>query len=159
MCRHERKEQLARQIADNFVAICRIPFGEKMFEEMTGLQDGMEYIREYLKQGKIKEIEEGIYIVCDLHKRSTTSAEGDWRFTVEGAWLVQDALPERSIRKIGKKIGRSRQWVYRYLEALASIGAVRWDGSNYVSVEGADVSRIGSEIEKGVLSQIKGVAK
>ena len=156
MCRHKRKEQLAKQIADNFVSVCRIPFGQKMFEEMTGLQSGREYIREYLEQGKIREIEAGIYIVCNLHRQSITSAEGDWRFTVEGAWLVQDALPERSVRKIGQKIGRSRQWVYRYLEALASIGAVAWDGSNYVPVKDADVSKIGLQIEKGILSRMKG---
>lgn len=155
MCKHVGKELLARQIADNFVAVCRIPFGVKMFEEMTGLQDGKGYIREWLEQGKIKEIEAGIYIVSDLHGRSITSAERDWRFTVEGAWLVQEALPERSIRKIGQKIGRSRQWVYRYLEALASIGAVGYDGSDYVAVLGADVSRIGREIEKGILSRLK----
>lgn len=155
MCKHERKNELAKQIADNFVAVCRIPFGVKTFEEMTGLQDGKEYIRTFLEQGKIKEIEAGIYIVRDLHGRSITSAERDWRFTVEGAWLVLEALPESTIRKIGEKIGRSRQWAYRYLEALASIGAVEYDGSSYVDVLGADVSRIGCEIEKGILRRMK----
>lgn len=155
MCKHERKEQIARQIANNFVAVCRIPFGEKTFEEMTGLTGGGKYIREWLKEGKIREIEAGIYIVRDRYSVSMTSAERDWRYTVEGAWLVLDALPESSLRKIGLKIGRSRQWVCRYLEALASIGAVSWDGCNYVAVLGADVSRIGSGIDAGILSRMK----
>lgn len=155
MCKHEIKDKQARQIANNFVAVCRIPFGEKTFEEMTGLTGGGKYIREWLDEGKIREIEAGIYIVCGCFGQSITSVERDWRFTVEGAWLVQEALPESSLRKIGAAIGRSRQWVYRYLEALASVGAVAWDGSNYVNVIGADVSRIGCEIEKGILSRMK----
>lgn len=155
MCKHESKDKLARQIADNFVAVCRIPFGEKTFEEMTGLTGGGKYIREWLKAGKIREIEAGIYIVCGCFGKSITSVERDWRYTVEGAWLVLDALPESSLRKIGAAIGRSRQWVCRYLEALASIGAVGYDGSSYVTVMGADVSRIGCEIEKGILRRMK----
>lgn len=155
MCKHESKDKLARQIADNFVAVCRIPFGEKTFEELTGLTGGGKYIREWLEEGKIREIEAGIYIVCGCHGQSITSVERDWRYTVEGAWLVLDALPESSLRKIGAAIGRSRQWVCRYLEALASIGAVNWDGCNYVAVLGADVSRIGREIDAGILSRLK----
>lgn len=155
MCKHESKDNQAMHIANNFVAVCRIPFGEKTFEEMTGLTGGGKYIREWLKEGKIREIEAGIYIVCGCHGQSITSMERDWRYTVEGAWLVLDALTESSLRRIGLKIGRSRQWVYRYLEALASIGAVNWDGGNYIAVPGADVSRIGREIEKGILSRMK----
>ena len=36
------------------------------------------------------------------------------------------------IRAIAQAIGKSRQWVYIYLEALASIGVVDYRSSRYV---------------------------
>jgi len=83
----------------------------------------------------------------------------DWRYTRESAELVMSALPERSMRRIGRKISRSRQWVFRYMEALASLGAVSWDGKSYVKTGTGDLNRLGVDVEKGILSRLKREAR
>lgn len=146
-----------QQRADNFVNGWRLPFSEGIFSEMTGLP-ARKYLKGYLESGLVREIEPGIFVTVRSHSWSMASPK-DWRFTRESAELVMSALPERSMRRIGREISRSRQWVFRYMEALASLGAVSWDGKNYIKTGTDDLNRLGVDVEKGILSRLKREAR
>ncbi len=65
----------------------------------------------------------------------------------------------KSIREIAQVIGKSRQWVYIYLEALASIEVVDLRGFIYVVISRQNVPKIGRKVQKGILGQLRNLNK
>ena len=61
----------------------------------------------------------------------------------------------KSIREIAQAIGKSRQWVYIYLEALASLEVVDLRGFIYVVISRQNVPKIGRKVQKGILGQLR----
>ena len=59
------------------------------------------------------------------------------------------------IRPLAKAIRKSRQWVYIYLEALASIEVVDLRGFIYVVNSRHNVPKIGRKVQKGILGQLR----
>ncbi|MDP3115056.1 MAG: hypothetical protein Q8M98_09840, partial [Candidatus Cloacimonadaceae bacterium] len=53
--------------------------------------------------------------------------------------------------------GRSRQWVYIYLEALASIEVVDLRNYVYVVISRKNVPKIGRKVIKGILKMLRGL--
>ncbi|MCB5258949.1 MAG: hypothetical protein LHW48_00540, partial [Candidatus Cloacimonetes bacterium] len=56
-------------------------------------------------------------------------------------------------------IGKSRQWVYIYLEALASIEVVDLRQHVYVVISRQNVPKIGRKVQKGILGQLRSLNK
>ncbi|MDD4439008.1 MAG: hypothetical protein PHS04_13395, partial [Tissierellia bacterium] len=61
----------------------------------------------------------------------------------------------KSIREIAEAIGKSRQWVYIYLEALASLEVVDLRGFIYVVISRQNVPKIGRKVQKGILGLLR----
>lgn len=88
----------------------------------------------------------GIYEKTHDHNR--------WNFNQDKAMILLkevEATKHRNVRTIAKAIGKSRQWVYIYLEALASIGAIEKVDGYYQIISKERVWAIGSNIKKGIL--------
>ncbi len=60
-----------------------------------------------------------------------------------------------SIRAIAKDFGRSRQWVFVYMEALASIGCIGMEGKQYKVISRDRLREIGKQIEPGILGRMR----
>ncbi|MCB5252733.1 MAG: hypothetical protein LHW51_07125, partial [Candidatus Cloacimonetes bacterium] len=56
---------------------------------------------------------------------------------------------------IAQVIGKSRQWVYIYLEALASIEVIDLRQLIYVVISRQNVPKIGRKVQKGILGQLR----
>jgi len=61
----------------------------------------------------------------------------------------------RSIREIASVYGKSRQLVFVYLEALASIGLVGIDGSGYNVSSREGILKLGTFIQPGILEKMR----
>lgn len=81
-----------------------------------------------------------------------------WTFSIADAHRLLDLLEQgsyKSIREIARVIGKSRQWVYIYLEALASIEVVDLRQHIYVVISRQNVPKIGRKVHKGILGQLR----
>lgn len=81
-----------------------------------------------------------------------------WTFSLADAHRLLDILEHgrfKSIREISQAVGKPRQWVYIYLEALASIEVVDLRQFTYVVISRKNVSKIGRKIQKGILKQLR----
>ncbi|MFA6631509.1 MAG: hypothetical protein WCU90_04350, partial [Kiritimatiellia bacterium] len=81
-----------------------------------------------------------------------------WTFSLADTHRLLDILDQgryKSIRDIAQTIGKSRQWVYIYLEALASIEVIDLRGYIYVVISRQNVPKIGRKVQKGILGQLR----
>ena len=81
-----------------------------------------------------------------------------WTFSLADAHKLLDILEQgryKSIRDIAQVIGKSRQWVYIYLEALASIEVVDLRQYIYIVISRQNVPKIGRKVQKGILGQLR----
>ena len=85
-----------------------------------------------------------------------------WTFDQGAAHQLLDVLEQgkyKSIRDIALTVGRSRQWVYIYLEALASIEVIDLRSYVYVVISRKNVPKIGRKVNKGILSMLRNLNK
>jgi len=85
-----------------------------------------------------------------------------WTFDQGAAHQLLDVLEQgryKSIRDIAQAVGKSRQWVFIYLEALASIDAIDLRDFHYVVISRKNVHKIGRKITKGILRMLRGLNK
>ncbi len=85
-----------------------------------------------------------------------------WTFSLADAHRLLDILEQgryKSIRDIAQVIGKSRQWVYIYLEALASIEVVDLRNFTYVVISRKNVPKIGRKVKKGILLYLRSMNK
>lgn len=85
-----------------------------------------------------------------------------WTFSIADAHRLLDILEQgryKSIREIAQVICKSRQWVYIYLEALASIEVVDLRQHIYVVISRQNVPKIGRKVQKGILGQLRNLNK
>ena len=80
----------------------------------------------------------------------------NWAYSIEDCeklmWSLEDCYI-RSIRAIAAKIGRSRQWVFKYLEALISVDAVGIRKAGYYVTCYENMHKVGTVITKGIIRQ------
>ena len=116
---------------------------------------------ELLQSQAIKQIEDGppIYVRANRYQaRIGYQHYKDWTFSLTDAHRLLDILEQgryKSIREITQVIGKSRQWVYIYLEALASIEVIDLRQHIYVVISRQNVPKIGRKVQKGILGQLR----
>lgn len=153
-------------LVENFVAMYRKPFSVGIICEMVGLDAAEVAVElERLKgERKVKEVEPGLWQALWVHNVNHSNSFNGYKWTYKGAHArkildLLDAKEYTSARKLAVAMGVSRQFTYLYMEALASIGAVDWDGEKYVSTGRGDLLRLGLEVEKGILGRLKGIRR
>ena len=147
----------------NFINQYDRPFNAEVIAQLTSVsRDGIEkLLSELLQSQAIKLIEDSppIYIRANRYQaRIGYQHYKGWTFSIADAHKLLDILEQgryKSIRDIAQSIGKSRQWVYIYLEALASLEVVDLRGFIYVVISRQNVPKIGRKVQKGILGQLR----
>jgi hypothetical protein len=153
----EKSEILVR----NFVSQYRRPFSADTIACYTGISTkrlkpiiDMLIIEQQIKV--VSNDPEQIYVKANRYMGiyEKTHDHNRWNFDQDKAMILLkevETTRHRNVRTIAKAIGKSRQWVYVYLEALASIGAIEKEDGYYKIITKDCVWAIGTNIKKGIL--------
>jgi hypothetical protein len=154
-----------RDLLLNFVRQYKKPFSAEIAANMTDLpKDTVEQILPELMADHIIKLisgTEAIYVRCQRYNPIVGyNQKGGWKFDPQAAAALLDLLESQSyysIRMIAKDFGRSRQWVFVYLEALASQGniGVRRRGNIYYVISKDNLNTLGSIVKPGILGDLR----
>lgn len=153
----------AKDLVNNFVSQFNKPFDLSMISNMID-RDPDEVkaeLAELLTTEKIRLVdpEQGIYVRNNRYSaRVSYNQKGDWAYDPMEASTLMDVIESgsfRSIRAIALSIGRSRQWVFIYLEALASIDCVSVNNGIYTVTGRDQIREIGKRIIPNILGQMR----
>ncbi len=152
-----------REIIENFIYQYTRPFTIEVVAEMTALEicKVKPIIKQLIKDKTLKYIDtsEGIMVrnnrfnpvVCYQQK-------GSWRFDPAAASALLDLIDNgkfSSIRSVAIACGRSRQWAFVYMEALASLGLLGMRDYVYVVLSRENICEIGKVIKPGILGELR----
>jgi hypothetical protein len=152
-----------KELILNFVNQYDRPFNAELTSKQTCVSiDVIEsLIPELLQSQTIKQIEDDppIYVRAKrFQARIGYQHYKGWTFSIADAHMLLDILEQgsyKSIREIAQIVGKSRQWVYIYLEALASIEVVDLRQYVYVVISRQNLPNIGKKVRKGILGQLR----
>lgn len=152
----------ARELVLNFVNQYNKPFDVELIANMTGLDiDDVEPVMvEMIRNKTIKLISDREPIYARSNRFSTNvdkQIRPNWHFDPKAALALLNLIESRSftsIRSIAEAFGRSRQWVFVYLEALASAGVIGVNQYGYCVLTKKDVGNIGIKIKRGILKEM-----
>ena len=156
-------KMMDKELILNFINQYDRPFNTEVIAQLTNIHlDTIEHILpEMILSKAIKQIEDSppIYVRANRYQaRIGYQHYKGWTFSIADAHQLLDILEQgryKSIREIAQIIGKSRQWVYIYIEALASIEVVDLRGFIYVVISRQNVPKIGRKVQKGILGQIR----
>lgn len=146
-------------LVSSFVKQYRHPFGVDTVAAYTTIEAAQvkPILQELTHSGMIKEVEKGIFVKANRYNPVLNYGQkGTWNFHPNAANQLLNLIEKgdyTSIRKITADFPRSRQWVYVYLEALASIDAIGFDTKYYVKSR-AGLKELGKQIKKGILHEL-----
>ncbi|MDD3525147.1 MAG: hypothetical protein PHQ41_10700 [Candidatus Cloacimonetes bacterium] len=154
-----------KELILNFINQYDRLFNAELTAQLTNVsRDAIEkLLPELLQSQAIKQIEDSppIYVRANrFQARIGYQHYRGWTFSLADAHRLLDILEQgryKSIREIAQTIGKSRQWVYIYLEALASIEVVDLRQHVYVVISRQNVPKIGRKVIKGILSMLRGL--
>ncbi|MDD2233086.1 MAG: hypothetical protein PHS20_09365 [Sphaerochaetaceae bacterium] len=151
----------AEILVRNFVSQYRRPFSTDTIASYTGISTKRlkPIIDRLISDQQIKVVSidpEQIYVKANRYMGiyEKTHDHNRWNFDQDKAMILLkevETTRHRNVRTIAKAIGKSRQWVYVYLEALASIGAIEKEDGYYKIITKDCVWAIGTNIKKGIL--------
>ena len=152
----------ARELVLNFVNQYNKPFDSPLVANMTGLEIGElePIISELLEDETIRLASHRESIYVRSNRFNTTldkQLRAHWSFDPKAALALLDLIEKRSftsIRSIAEAFGRSRQWVFVYLEALASAGMIGVNQYGYCVLAKKDVGRMSIRIKRGILKEL-----
>ncbi|HOY83770.1 MAG TPA: hypothetical protein PLQ80_00540 [Candidatus Syntrophosphaera sp.] len=152
-----------KELILNFINQYDRPFNAELTAQLTNVsRDTIEkLLPELIQSQAIKQIEDSppIYVRANRYQaRIGYQHYKGWTFSIADAHKLLDILEQgryKSIREIAQAIGKSRQWVYIYLEALASIEVVDLRKYIYVVISRQNVPKIGRKVQKGILGQLR----
>jgi hypothetical protein len=152
-----------KELILNFINQYDRPFNAEVIAQLTNMNINVieSQLPELIQSHAIKQIEDSppIYVRANRYQaRIGYQHYKGWTFSIADAHSLLDILEQgryKSIRDIAQAIGKSRQWVYIYLEALASIEVVDLKGFIYVVISRQNVPKIGRKVQKGILGQLR----
>ncbi len=147
----------------NFVHQYRKPYNTETIAELTGIETKTvrQSIRTLLANNEIKCIstQDKLYVCCNRYLSQVGfNQKGKWNYNTQVAEEILTLLnikQYRSIREIASVYGKSRQLVFVYLEALASIGMVGINGSGYKVLSREGILKLGTFIQPGILGKMR----
>jgi hypothetical protein len=155
-----------QDLVRRFIIQFRRPFNQKLVCEMTDapLEIVNAVMSTMLAEGNIKRIckEEEIYVYAyryDFKLVNTHSQKLDFSKMECGKLLnIISHQKIHSIRQLASIYGRSRQWIYLYLEAMASVKVIGIDQNGYCVLDPQKIPLVGSIVIKGILGELRGKA-
>ena len=156
-----------KELILNFIRQYDRPFNAELISKLTSvnMEATEKLLPDLLQSQAIKQIEDSppIYVRANRYQaRIGYQHYKGWTFSIADAHSLLDILEQgkyKSIREIAQAIGKSRQWVYIYLEALASIEVVDLRKHIYVVISRQNVPKIGRKVQKGILGQLRNLNK
>jgi predicted transcriptional regulator len=147
----------------NFVNQYSKPFDAKTIAKFTNIDITTieNQLTNLIENQTIKQIDDSppIYVKANrFQARIGHQHYKGWTFSLADTHMLLDILEQgrfKSIREIAQVIGKSRQWVYIYLEALASIEVVDLRQITYVVISRKNAPKIGRKVQKGILNQLR----
>jgi predicted transcriptional regulator len=147
----------------NFVNQYGKPFDANTIAKFTSVDITriQELLPTIIENQIIKQIEDNppIYVKANsFQARIGYQHYKGWTFSLADAHRLLDILEQgryKSIWEIAQAIGKSRQWVYIYLEALASIEVVDLRQFVYVVISRKNVPKIGRTVQKYILQMLR----
>ena len=151
-----------KELVLNFVNQYNKPFDAALIANMTGLdiEEVEPVMVEMIKDKTIKLISDREPIYARSNRFSTNldkQLRAHWNFDPKAALALLNLIEKRSftsIRSIAEAFGRSRQWVFVYLEALASAGVIGVNQYGYCVLTKKDVGKVGIKIKRGILKEM-----
>ncbi len=152
-----------KNIIRNFVNQYRKPFNTEILAELTGIETKTvrRSIRTLLANKEIKciSIQDKLYVCSNRYQSHVGfNQKGKWNYSTKVAEDILNLLENRkyrSIREIASDYGKSRQLVFVYLEALASIGMVGIDCNGYKVLSREGILKLGTYIQPGILGKMR----
>jgi hypothetical protein len=146
----------------NFVNQYNKPFDAALIANMTGLEikEVEPIITELLENKTIKLASKREPIYARSNRFSTNvdkQIRPNWHFDPQAALALINLIEQgsySSIRSIAEAFGRSRQWVFVYLEALASAGVIGVNQYGYCVLTKKDIGKVGIKIKHGILKEM-----
>ncbi|MDP3114033.1 MAG: hypothetical protein Q8M98_04565, partial [Candidatus Cloacimonadaceae bacterium] len=147
------------ELVENFIDHYNKPFSAEMVAALIqrDIRDIDPVLDSLLTENRIKLISQSERIFARANRYNAQIGYQHykgWTFDPGAAHQLLDVLEQgkyKSIRDIAQAVGRSRQWVYIYLEALASIEVVDLRNYVYVVISRKNVPKIGRKVIKGIL--------
>jgi len=147
----------------NFVHQYRKPFNTETIAELTGIETKTvkQSIRTLLNNQEIKRIstQDKLYVSSNRYQSQVGfNQKGKWNYSTQVAEEILNMLDSRqfcSIREIASDYGKSRQLVFVYLEALASIDMVGIDCSGYKVLSKEGILKLGTYIQPAILGKLR----
>ncbi|MDP2174002.1 MAG: hypothetical protein Q8J62_09535 [Candidatus Cloacimonadaceae bacterium] len=153
------------ELVENFIDHYNKPFSAEMVAALIqrDIRDIDPVLDSLLTENRIKLISQSERIFARANRYNAQIGYQHykgWTFDPGAAHQLLDVLEQgkyKSIRDIAQAVGRSRQWVYIYLEALASIEVVDLRNYVYVVISRKNVPKIGRKVIKGILKMLRGL--
>ncbi len=151
----------SKDLVIRFVTSSGSLFGIEEIMECTGLSRRVikRVLNELVAEKCVKQISkrDPVYVKDYASKIRISSIHStDWAYSIEDCEKVMWALDGRyikSIRALASNIGRSRQWVFKYLEALISVDAIGIRKAGYYVTCYENIYKVGTIIKKGIISE------
>jgi len=152
-----------KNIIRNFVNQYRKPFNIETIAELTGIETKTvgQSIRTLLNNNDVKCIstQDKLYVCSNRYQSHVGfNQKGKWNYSTQVAEEILNLLDSRqyrSIREIASDYGKSRQLVFVYLEALASISMVGINGSGYLVISREGILKLGTYIQPAILGKLR----
>lgn len=152
-----------QEIIRNFIHQYRKPFNTETIAELTGIETKTvrQSIRMLLANQEIKCISTKYKLyVCRTRYQSQVgfNQKGKWNYSTQVAEEILSILETkqyRSIRVIASDYGKSRQLVFVYLEALASLGMVGIKSNGHKVLSRDGILKLGTFIQPGILGKLR----
>jgi DNA-binding GntR family transcriptional regulator len=147
----------------DFVYQYRKPFSAETIAELTGIEIKVirRAIRTLQANNEIKYIsrQDKLYVSSKRYQSQIGfQQKGKWNYSTQVAEEILNLLDTksyRSIREIANAYGKSRQLVFVYLEALASIGMIGINSNGYYVITRRGILKLGTSIQSGILGKIR----
>lgn len=153
----------AIDIIRNFAYQYRKPFQVETIAELTGIE--IKVIRRAIRtlhaNNEIKYIssKDRLYVSSKRYQSQVGfNQKGNWKHSTQVAEEILNLLNTksyRSIREIANDYGKSRQLIFVYLEALASIGMIGINSNGYIIITREDILKLGTFIQPGILGKMR----
>ena len=147
----------------NFVHQYRKPFNTETIAELTGIETKTvkQSIRTLLNNQEIKRIstQDKLYVSSNRYQSQVGfNQKGKWNYSTQVAEEILNLLNIKqyhSIREIALDYGKSRQLVFVYMEALASIGMIGINSNGYFNITREGILKMGTFIQPGILGKMR----